>query len=323
MTKLNDVSVLADTVRTLQGQVRRPLVQCIYDYAAGDDAGPQVLARTRYALDDAGFSHAFMNDPVATANFASLEAGFEVGLFAHLELERSSRFSLAGRTRHESMCHDPASTKKGRIIFHNVAPRKKIKQGATRGEKFYVGVMDGNTLIFGPNSEFAYSFVRDELLFLAEIDCDDTGIQFRSRDLYPDEIYAVLAGYLDRVKPFEDVAEAGIAALPEDEVLVIRIDNYGNAKLWTPPAGVTLSEQKKLAVWINGSDTGFEALDTGEFTFAAGEGTLSFAKGSSRINGHAFSELFLVGGNAACTLGAKVGGAVKSGDEIKLVPIAA
>jgi hypothetical protein len=320
---LKKIDCLVDTLIALRDEVSRPIVQCIYDYAAGDDAGPQVLARTRDALDDAGFGHAWVNDPVATQNFASLEAGFEVGLFSHLQRGRRPGFSLEGQTRHPRFEHALSSAPKGSIIYHNVAPRKDITAGTKNGEKFYVGVMPNNVLIVGPNSEFAYSFVRDELLFLAQIDCDDTGIQFRSRDLYPDELYTILAGYLDSVKPFESIEEADVAELPNDANLVIRIDNYGNVKLWTLPVDSTLADAKRLRVSINGTDTGIEALDTGEFTFAGGHGNLSFARGSSRINGKVFSELFLVGGNAACQLTGEIGAAVRSGDRVELTPVSA
>ena len=174
------------------------LVHLIADYGAGDLAFAEVSQRLALALPGAQV-HA---TPVAA--FDTLAAGFCVAQLALTE--------------------GPSD----RLVIHNVAPRRDQPgpRPANEGERFCVGRTTGGVLVVGPNSGFSFSFCAPELKSFCYLAVPAGGSQFRSRDLLPPVLPAVLAGDGDVVAgnvPPERVPE------PSESVIAY-VDGYGNLK---------------------------------------------------------------------------------------------
>lgn len=247
------------------------LVHVVADYGpAGDLAFAEVAQRLLAALPNAAI--------VATsvAPFDTLAAGFVVAQLA--------------------LTAGPA----GRVVFHNVAPRRDEAnpRRENEGERFTVGEAPNGTLVVGPNAGHSLAFVCDQAP-LFYLDVPAAGSQFRSRDFLPAAVCRLVAG--DRGSVAEPVPSELVPRVPR--AAVAYTDGYGNMKttLDKPPAAngervlVRLGEASATAIVSDGS---FSVAE-GELALAPGSSGWPLRDGAERR----FLELFLRGGSASARLG--------------------
>jgi len=247
------------------------LVHVVADYGpAGDLAFAEVTQRLMAALPGA----TIVATPVGP--FDTLAAGFVV-----------AQLALADGPR-------------GRVVFHNVAPRRDETEArrANEGERFTMGEASNGTFVVGPNSGHSLAFVRD-VMSLWYLDVPAAGSQFRSRDFVPAAVGRLVDG--DRGAVREPVAPDLVPDIPAD--VVAYTDGYGNLKTTheAPPA----DNGQRVLVRVGQAATTAIVSDG---SFSVAEGELALAPGSSGwpLPGggeRRFLELFLRGGSAATRLG--------------------
>lgn len=247
------------------------LVHLIADYGAGDLAFAEVSQRVTLALPDA------VVHPTPVAPFDTLTAGFCVAQLALTE--------------------GPSD----RLVIHNVAPRRDEPgpRPANEGERFCAGRTTGGVLVVGPNSGYSLAFCAAELLSLYYLAVPASGSQFRSRDLLPSSLPALIAGEGDVIG-----ADVPRERVPEPPGFAIAyVDGYGNLKTTINDAPAATGAR----VLVRIGEISATAIVSDE-TFAIAEGELALAPGSSGWRSHAgrwckFYELFLRGGSAAQRFG--------------------
>lgn len=183
---------------------------------------------------------------------------------------------------------------KDMMIFHNVAPRKD-NQGVRKnndGERLAYALLPNGVRVVGVNAGYAFSFLKHAAVEMHFVNVASEGSQFRSRDIFPQGLFAVAENHKDAFR--EPLNPASVPDVPED--CVAYIDGFGNIKTTfqaIPEAGqtvqVTLAGKTLSAVVSDGS-------------FSVPQGTLTLAPGSSgwiqdgqRVR---WMELFLRGGSA-------------------------
>jgi hypothetical protein len=242
------------------------LVHVIADYGAGDLAFAEVAQRLRLHLPDA--------EPLYTPvpAFATLAAGFCV---AQLGL-------------------NPAPT--GTLVYHNVAPRSDDEEAraGNEGERLAFARLPTGVRVIGANAGYALSFVRDAAEELRWVSAPAEGSQFRSRDLFPQALAAIVAGHpgaLDGAIP-----PAQIPGVPESHVAYAD----GNVETTLQSAALDVPSGTAVRVSIGARELSASVSDG---SFEVEEGALALARGSSGWIGAdgeetRFIELFLRGGSA-------------------------
>lgn len=253
------------------------LVHLVADYGPGDLAAAEVRQRLAVHLPGADVVYT----PVPA--FDTVAAGFCVAQLALTE--------------------GPAD----RIVYHNVAPREDEDdpRPENEGEQLVAATLANGVVVVGPNSRYAFSFLRDELDVLHEVAVPETGSQFRSRDAFPALLPGLRAGepeLLSRPIPVADVP-------PPPDRAVAYVDGYGNLKTTWAVAPADIGAQVRVRI----GEVTTEAV-VGGGTFAVPAGTLSFAPGSSGWRGRdgtdrAWYELLARGGSAAEIFGFPSSGA--------------
>jgi len=176
------------------------------------------------------------------------------------------------------------------VIYGNAAPRRDTKKAMSNNMDHgikYARLKNGAEII-NVNSEFAFGFMKDQIAEFRNIDCPNSGSQFRSRDFFPERVakivngdYSVLTEKMDP-KDIPDIANN----------LVAWTDGFGNIK-----TSMRLSDLKKkgfksgdqVLVTLNGvSMLGVVAVGG----FAVEQGVLAINIGSSGYE-DPFIELFL------------------------------
>jgi hypothetical protein len=233
------------------------LAHVIADYGHGDLAFAEVAQRLKLQLPDA--------EPLYTPvpAFATLAAGFCV---AQLGL-------------------NPAPT--GTLVYHNVAPRSDDEEARADNE--------GERLI-GVNAGYAFSFVRDAAEVLRWVCAPAEGSQFRSRDLFPQALAAIVAGHPGVLAG--EIPPAQIPDVPESHVAYT--DGYGNLKTTLQSSALDVPSGTVVRVSIGARELSASVSDG---SFEVEEGALALAPGSSGWTGAdgeetRFMELFLRGGSA-------------------------
>ncbi len=176
------------------------------------------------------------------------------------------------------------------VIYGNAAPRRATKTAAKNNQDHgikYAKLKNGAEII-NVNSDYAFGFMKQEIVEFSDIDCPNSGSQFRSRDFFPERVakvvnkdYSVLTKKLEPEK------------IPTVESnLVAWTDGFGNIK-----TSMRLSDLKKqgfkpgekVQVILNGvSMLGVIAIGG----FAVDRGVLAVNVGSSGYD-DPFIELFL------------------------------
>ncbi|MBP7774513.1 hypothetical protein KA078_01845 [Candidatus Woesebacteria bacterium] len=118
---------------------------------------------------------------------------------------------------------------KGRmVIYGNAAPRrgssKATKNNQDQGIK-YARLKNGVEIV-NVNSEFAFGFVKSEIVEFRNISCPDSGSQFRSRDFFPERVANILDGKKEILT--EELSIADIPEIPHN--LISWTDGFGNIK---------------------------------------------------------------------------------------------
>ncbi|MCL4208044.1 hypothetical protein KJZ63_00205 [Patescibacteria group bacterium] len=176
------------------------------------------------------------------------------------------------------------------VIYGNAAPRRSSDKATTNnidhGIK-YAKLKNGVEII-NVNSEFAFGFMKDQIVEFYNIDCPNSGSQFRSRDFFPERVAKLING--DRSVLTEKLNIDDIPEVPNN--LVAWTDGFGNIK-----TSMRLSDLQKLGfesgesvqVILNGvSMVGV----VGVGGFSVDRGVLAVNIGSSGYD-DPFIELFL------------------------------
>jgi S-adenosylmethionine hydrolase len=239
------------------------LLTVIADYGVGDLAFAEVRQRFAVLLPDADVT------AVPVPPFDTVGAGF---CLAQLALNDG-----------------PAD----RVIYVNVAPREDEDEPRddNAGEGLVAVRLDSGVLVVGVAAGNSFSFLAEEGVRLRTVEVPAEGSQFRSRDVFPPAVSALVLGR-------QEILGEEIAVPPPPRRSVLYVDGYGNVKTsWhdaPAPVGtrvlVTIADVQQEAVVSDG-------------VFAVPAGTMSFAPGSSgwpRSSGdlRVCYELFARGGNA-------------------------
>lgn len=242
--------------------MEQPNIFVISDYGAGDPAFAEVVLQLRMRLPNA-FIY-----PQSTPPFSTLNTGFWIYQIALTKNIQNT------------------------YIYSNTAPRKESKsaQANNRGEKLMYAKLDNDFELIAVNAGYTFSFVKPHIKSFHFVDVKNEGSQFRSRDIYPAAVAAMVSKDERFIRRKADKSD--IPNYPKN--VIASIDGYGNIKTTTrasqieykpgQPLIVNIHNQKHLATYTNGM-------------FNIKDGELAFAPGSS---GHTdrFMELFLRGGNA-------------------------
>ncbi len=235
----------------------------IADYGTGDPAFGEVIHRFN-ALDDDIDVH-----PTSVPSFSSIATGFWI-----------AQYGLY------NPCFEELT------IYANTAPRKDDTdpQHDNRGEELIHAELDNGTPVIAVDAGHTFSFVREHISALHEVETPDRGSQFRSRDFFPEAVLDIIKGN-DRLG---DGRDPGNIPPPPEEVIA-HIDGYGNIKTTIRASDIDLDPSTSLEVTINGRS--HEAIYT-TAAFEVPEGRMAFAPGSAGGD-DPFMELFLRGDSAA------------------------
>jgi hypothetical protein len=125
------------------------------------------------------------------------------------------------------------------VIYGNCAPRrtsdKARKNNIDHGIK-YAKLKNGIEIV-NVWSDFAFGFVKNEIIEFRDIDCPSSGSQFRSRDFFPLEVARIIDG--DYSKLGKELNVADIPDIPNN--MVAWTDGFGNIK-----TTMRMSDIKKL-----------------------------------------------------------------------------
>ncbi len=180
---------------------------------------------------------------------------------------------------------------KGRIVIYgNAAPRrgssKATQTNQDQGIK-YAKLKNGVEVI-NVNSEYAFGFMKSEIVEFRNISCPDSGSQFRSRDFFPERVAAIVDGKTAVLS--EELSISDIPDVPNN--LVAWTDGFGNIKTTMRKSDLDargLKSGQSVQVILNGvSMTG--VIATGGF--AVDRGVLAVNIGSSGYE-NPFVEFFL------------------------------
>ena len=165
------------------------------------------------------------------------------------------------------------------VIYGNAAPRhrseKAQKDNEDNGIK-YAKLKNGVEII-NVDSEFAFGFVKNQIVEFKEIDCPNAGSQFRSRDFFPERVAKIINGDYSVLGKDLDIND--IPDIPNN--LVAWIDGFGNIKTTMRRSDLIkmgLKRGDKINVRLNGINmSGFISIGG----FAVDCGVLAINIGSS------------------------------------------
>ncbi len=232
---------------------------------------------------------------------------------ADLVLTSVPRFStLAAGFACAQLALNPAPA--GTLVFHNVAPRRDddAARSDNAGEPLAAARLTDGTTVVGVNAGYAFSFLQEAGAVLHRVNVEARGSQFRSRDLFPQAVAAVVLGDDDALG--EALPASAVPTVPANRVAYV--DGFGNLKL-TVRAPLQATEGDVLRVRIGSSERSARVSGS---SFAVPTGELAFAPGSSGwpLAGTAsvrWMELFLRGGSASALFGDP-----NVGDTVEVLP---
>lgn len=246
-------------------------IYVIADYGIGDPAFTEVNAKLRAESRKNGGVLAAI-DNLSVPPFSTLSTGFWI---RQIGLEDSYR---------------------GAIIFSNTAPRGSedaiIWEGDERQRLLY-GVLKNGVEVFAVFAGFNWSFIRDELVAVHDLDIPNNGSQFRSRDIYAPAVVRFLAG--DRTFLGKEIDPRQIPEIPLNCIVE---DGYGNLKITTRRGQLLdgLSRRPFLEATVG-------RIKQRIFNHLAGNpapiGAIGLLEGSSGGEENRFLELVKRGGSAA------------------------
>lgn len=226
------------------------LIHLVADYGENDLAFAEVIQALKKFLPQSDVI------PTVVPAFDTLSTGFIVGQLAN-------------------------SPGPERIIYHNTAPRRDDSKGRKNNEGEPLGAARvGNALVVGPNAGFSFSFISENIYSVLR---DNSGSQFRSRDLFPERIAELT----------EEELSGDLLIAPEvPQNRLLYVDGYGNLKTSLEPE---LLQHKTVSIELNGRKAKAKVADS---AFAYEEGELVLTPGSSGTE-RPYLEVFLRGSSAA------------------------
>ena len=244
------------------------LIDLIADYGTGDPAFAEVRQRLLQKLPSAQINC------LSVPPFSTLATGFWI---AQLGLNPGT---------------------KGRLIYHNCAPRQDDTEARpdNEGEGLTYALLPNDVVVVGVLSGYSLSFIKEAAKQIHNVNVSRGGSQFRSRDVFPQAAAAIVNQETNILG--EVIKPSQIPDPPGDRVAWI--DGYGNIKTTIAAHTVTLEPYSKVTVRVG--DMVSDAIYS-DGSFKVPEGTLAFAPGSSgwqKQDGKTirWMELFLRGGNA-------------------------
>lgn len=176
------------------------------------------------------------------------------------------------------------------VVYGNAAPRRSKataqKNNADEGIK-YARLKNGAEVV-NVNSDYAFGFMKKEIVEFRNIDSPNSGSQFRSRDFFPERVARIMNGDHSILTDTLDVA-----SIPDVEPnQVAWTDGFGNIKTTTRASDLEktgLKPGQKVQVILNDvAMLGVIAIGG----FAVDRGVLAINIGSSGYE-DPFVELFL------------------------------
>jgi len=157
-----------------------------------------------------------------------------------------------------------------RVLYANVAPRQDEDRprADNAGERLVAARLPTGVLVVGVAAGASMSFLAAEGVPLHAVDVPDAGSQFRSRDVFPDALAALVRGRGNLVGDPVTVDAPPARA-------VVYVDGYGNLKTsrHSPPAEPGTADRVRIG------DAVHEVVSDGVFAVPAG--SIAFAPGSS------------------------------------------
>ena len=177
-----------------------------------------------------------------------------------------------------------------RVVYGNAAPRRDKKEAKKDnvGQGIKYAKLKNGTEVINVYSEYAFGFMKDQIVEFRDIDCPTGGSQFRSRDFFPERVAKIMNGDLSVLGEKLD-----INSIPDVEPnQVAWVDGFGNIKTTTRASHLKkmgLKPGQKVQVILNGvSMVGIVAIGG----FSVDRGVLAINLGSSGYD-DPFVELFL------------------------------
>ncbi len=277
----------AGTVKSvLTKDTGRKFIRVIADYGPlGDLAFAEVTDRMHAVMRDSGIGD-YKIDLTSVPAFDTYATGFALAQLA---------------------INSPLG--KDHIFYVNTAPRKDNISARIDNEGeglVYVRLKNGVQIV-AVNSGYSLTFVKPFADIIRVLKVDRAGSQFRSRDIFPRAVGAVLSG--DEKILGGDASKAVPDKVPENRV--VYTDGYGNLKTTVDPAGLKSLKGKLVYLKVGDADnvavnvgTGIFDVPDGDFCFAAGSSGWALPKKGMRR----FAELVKRGGSASAAVGRPHGG---------------
>lgn len=239
------------------------LLHVICDYVAGGMEFGEIINRLQFHLDA---PHAVRIHPTEVPSLDTMAIGFVTAQYAY-------------------------SPNQGKMfIYGNAAPRrdssKAMKSNIDHGIK-YARLKNGVEIV-NVWSEYAFGFVKKDIVEFRDINCPNSGSQFRSRDFFPEKVAELVNG--DRSSLGKELDISLIPEIPANQIAWT--DGFGNIKTTmrkTDLLKMKLSPGNKVQVILNGVSM-LGVISTGGFT--VDRGVLAVNAGSSGYD-NPFVELFL------------------------------
>lgn len=265
----------------------RKFIRVIADYGQlGDLAFAEVTDRMHAVMRDAGIAD-YKIDLTSVPAFDTYATGFALAQLA---------------------LNSPLG--KDHVFYVNTAPRKDNKSARIDNEGeglVYVRLKNGVQIV-AVNSGYSLTFIKPFADIIRVLKVERAGSQFRSRDIFPRAVGAVLSG--DEKILGGDARKAVPDKIPENRV--VYTDGYGNLKTSVNPAELKSLKGKLVYLKVGDADnvavhvgTGIFDVPDGDFCFAAGSSGWDVPKKGGRLQ---FAELVKRGGSAAKAVGDPQGG---------------
>lgn len=239
------------------------LLHVLCDYKAGGMEFGEITNRLQYHLEN---PHGVRIHPTEVPPLDTMAIGFVTAQYAY-------------------------APHKGRmVIYGNAAPRrdsnKAKKNNQDQGIK-YARLKNGVEIV-NVNSEFAFGFVKKDIVEFRNIECPDSGSQFRSRDFFPERVAKIVNE--DKAILTDELSINDIPEIPHN--MVAWTDGFGNIKTTMRKSDLEkmgLKNGQSVQVILNGVSM-LGVVATGGFS--VDRGVLAVNIGSSGYD-DPFVEFFL------------------------------
>ncbi len=239
------------------------ILHVVADYSPNGLEFGEISSRLQYHLDD---PHGVRIHPTSVPPLDTVGLGFVTQQYAYAPNEGKM------------------------VIYGNAAPRrdKNAAKEDNVGNGIKYARLSNGVEIINVYSDYAFGFVKDDIVEFRDIDCPAGGSQFRSRDFFPERVARLINGDDSVLTDELDVND--IPEIPNDEVAWV--DWFGNIKTTMRLSDLKaqgLEPGQKVQVILNGVSM-LGVVSIGGFT--VDRGVLAVNAGSSGYD-NPFIELFL------------------------------